>query len=98
MPAVIPLRACEKTPVAVPPSESSFAVGVALVSHTVPRDVTAAPPLVEISAPSVAPPVVMAVAVGLITVGATWLARLPGSPLAWKSLWLELVLFVARTQ
>ena len=56
---------------AVPPSANRFPVGLAAVPHTVPRELSAAPPLSVTVAPNVALLAVIEADVGVVTVGTT---------------------------
>ena len=55
----------------VPPSAKELPVGAAVVPHTVPREVSVAPPFPVTFAPSVALVVEIEVTVGVVRVGAT---------------------------
>jgi len=73
--AVNPVRLWVKIPVVVPPSAKELPVGLAAVPHTVPREVSAPPPLAVTLAPSVALVVLMLVTVGDVTEGTTGTER-----------------------
>ena len=68
-PPDIPVLACVNTPVVVPPSARQFVVGAGAVPQQVPRATMAAPPFEVMVAPRVADVLVIAVAVGVVTVG-----------------------------
>ena len=69
MPEGIPVLAWVNTPIVVPPSARQLLVGAAAVPQQVPRAVMAALPALVTFAPRVAPEAVIAVAVGVVTVG-----------------------------
>ena len=71
MPWLKPVRAWEKTPVAVPPSAKPLITGFAAVSYTVPRSSRESPPSEVMFAPRVALVWPIEVAVGEVSVGAT---------------------------
>ena len=77
-------RLCVKALTAVPPSANRFPVGLAAVPHTVPRELSAAPPLSVTVAPNVALLAVIEADVGVVTVGAEaaeetvpWIFKVP---------------------
>ncbi len=67
----MPVLACVKIPVVVPPSVRQLVTGAAEVPQQVPRAVSVAPPSAVTLAPKVAPVNVIEVAVGEVTVGTT---------------------------
>ena len=71
VPAVNDVRACVNTPVVIPPSAKQFVIGLTVVPQQVPLAVSAAPPSDVTLAPSVAELEVIALEVGVVTVGTT---------------------------
>ena len=65
----MPVLAWVNTPVVVPPSATQFVTGFASVPQQVPLEVMAVPPSDVTFAPSVAPVVLIAETVGVVTVG-----------------------------
>ena len=57
----------------------------------------AEPPTSSTSPPLIAEPRTLLLTGKVVTTGGVWVRR-PSAPPAWKSLWLELLSFVARTQ
>ena len=72
-------------------------VGIPVLFHTRPRLVTAEPPAVNTSPLPLALFSRLSVTGSVFTLGGSC-ERRPNAPVAWKSLWLPLVLLVARTQ
>ena len=89
----------ENSPVPLPfVVAKSEVVGSEVVAQHTPRLETAAPPSSVMLPPLLAVVGVLLLMAKVTTVGGFMVFRRPSTGVPWKSLWLKLVLFVARTQ